>query len=156
MLSPIALNSNYLSVSFMNVLPENGTAAMEECAKLKQQIVWLNIDYQNIDTLAWQQISLLTNLRKLSVKNSNLDDDKMNYFETLDSLVSLNLVGTKVSLPGLVKIKTLQNLESIYIYQTNVDETGFSQLKMLFPLATIDFGYYEVPILQSDTTIFKL
>jgi uncharacterized membrane protein len=156
MLSPIALNSNYLSVSFMNVLPENGTAAMEECAKLKQQIVWLNIDYQNIDTLAWQQISLLTNLRKLSVKNSNLDDDKMNYFETLDSLVSLNLVGTKVSLPGLLKIKTLQNLESIYIYQTNVDEAGFSQLKMLFPLATIDFGYYEVPILQSDTTIFKL
>ena len=41
LISPIASNSNYLSVSFMNVLPEKLTAVIEECTKLKQQIVWL-------------------------------------------------------------------------------------------------------------------
>jgi uncharacterized membrane protein len=155
LLSPIALNSNYLSVSFMNVLPENRTQAMEECVKLKQQIIWLNLDYQNLDTETWQQISFLTNLRKLSAKNSNLDDNKMNYFETLDSLVSLNLVGTKVSSSGFEKIQNLQNLESIFLYQTNIDEVGLQQLNQSFPLATIDFGNYIVRVLESDTTVFN-
>ncbi len=68
LVSPIALNSNYLSVSFMNVVPENGTQAMEECVKLKQQIIWLNLDYQILDTLAWKQISLLNNLKKTQCK----------------------------------------------------------------------------------------
>lgn len=155
LISPIALNSNYLSVSFMNVLPENETQVMEECIKLKQQIIWLNIDYQNLDTLAWQQISLLTNLRKISAKNSNLDDNKMTYFETLDSLVSLNLVGTNVSLSGIEKIKNFQNIESIYLYQTKIDEAGFKQINQFFPKASLDSGNYFVPILESDTTIFK-
>jgi uncharacterized membrane protein len=155
LLSPIALNSNYLSVSFMNVLPENRTQAMEECVKLKQQIIWLNLDYQNLDTETWQQISFLTNLRKLSAKNSNLDDNKMNYFETLDSLVSLNLVGTKVSSSGFEKIQNLQNIESIFLYQTNIDEVGLQQLNQSFPLATIDFGNYIVRVLESDTTVFN-
>jgi hypothetical protein len=156
LISPIALNSSYLSVSFMNVLPENGVLATEECVKLKQQIIWLNLDYQNMDSLAWQQISLLSNLRKLSAKNSNLDDDKFIYLQTLDSLVSLNLVGTKVSSSGLEKIKNLQNIESIYLYQTNIKEAGFRQISQLFPNATLDSGNYIVPILESDTTIFKL
>ena len=155
LISPIALNSNYLSVSFMNVLPENLKQALEECIKLKQQIIWLNLDYQTLDILEWQQISFLTNLRKLSAKNSNLDDDKMVCFETLDSLVFMNLVGTNVSLSGFEKIKNLQNLESIYLYQTKIDKAGFKQINQFFPEATIDSGNYVVPMTVSDTTIFK-
>jgi len=154
--SPIASNSNYLSVSFMNVLPENLSQVLEECVRLKQQIIWLNLDYQNLDSAAWQQISLLSNLRKLSAKNSNLDDDKIIYLQTLDSLVSLNLVGTNVSSSGFGKIQNLQNLESIYLYQTKIDEAGFKQIKQLFPKAKLDSGNYFVPILESDTTVFKL
>ncbi len=155
LISPIALNSNYLSVSFMNVIPENRTQAMEECVKLKQQIIGLNLDYQTLDTLTWQQIILLTNLRKISAKNSNLDDNKIAYFHTLDSLVSLNVVGTNVSSSGFEKIKNLQNLESIYLYQTNIDEAGFKQISQSFPNAILDSGNYIVPVLQSDTTIFR-
>lgn len=155
LISPIALNSNYLSLSYMNVLPENMTQILEECIRLKQQIIWLNLDYQNLDSLAWQQISLLTNLRKLSAKNSNLDDDKIIYLQTLNSLVSLNLVGTNVSFSGLEKIKNLQDMESIYLYQTNIKEAGFKQISQLFPNTTLDSGNYIVPVLESDTTVFK-
>jgi hypothetical protein len=155
MFSPIDLNSNYLSVSFMNVLPEDLTTAMEECVKLKQQIIGLNLDYQNLDTLAWRALSFLSNLRKLSVKNSNLIDDKMVYIQPLDSLVYLNLVGTNVTTSGFRKIENLQNLKSVYLYQTNIDKAGFKIINQLFPNATIDSGNYVVPILESDTTIFK-
>ncbi len=156
LISPIALNSNYLSVSFMNVLPENGMQVMEECIKLKQQIIWLNLDYQNLDTLVWQQIGDLNNLRKLSAKNSNFDDNKIAYLQTLDSLISLNLVGTNVSSSGFEKIKNLQKLESIYLYQTKIDEAGFKQINQFFPNAKLDSGNYIVPIFASDTTVFKL
>jgi uncharacterized membrane protein len=155
LISPIALNSNYLSVSFMNVLQENGIQAMEECIKLKQQIIWLNVDYQNLDSLAWQKIGLLSNLRKLSAKNSNLDDNKITYFETLDSLVSLNLVGINVSSTGFEKIKNLQNIETIYLYQAKTDAAGFKKINQFFPNAVLDSGNYVVPILKSDTTVFK-
>ncbi len=156
LISPIALNSNYLSVSFMNILPENGMQVMEECIKLKQQIIWLNLDYQNLDTLAWRQIGDLSMLRKLSAKNSNFDDNKMAYLQTMDSLISLNLVGTNVSSSGFEKIKNLQNLESIYLYQTKIDEAGFKQINQFFPKAELDSGNYFVPVLESDTTVFKL
>ena len=156
LISPIALNSNYLSVSFMNVLPENGLQVIEECIKLKQQIIWLNLDYQNLDTIVWQQIGDLNNLRKLSTKNSNFDDNKMAYLHMLDSLISLNLVGTNVSLSGIEKIKNLQKLESIYLYQTKIDEAGFKQINQFFPKAKLDSGNYNVPIFASDTTVFKL
>lgn len=84
MCSPVALNSNYLTVSFMNVLPEDLTPAMEECTRLKQQVIWLNLDYQNPEPSAWKQLSLLTNLRKLSAKNSNLNDQTIENLQPLD------------------------------------------------------------------------
>ncbi len=153
--SPVAMNSNYLSVSFMNVLPEDLTPAVEECIKLNQQIVWLNLDYQNPDLQVWKQLGALTNMRKLSAKNSNLNDEIIAFLQPLDSLVYLNLVGNEVSSSGFEKIKSLQNLESVYLYQTNIDPTGFKQIEQIFPNATIDSGNYIVPILASDTTVFK-
>jgi len=153
--SPVTINSNYLSVSFMNVLPEDLTPAVEECKKLNQQIVWLNLDFQNPDLQVWKQLGTLTNLRKISAKNSNLDDEIIAFLQPLDSLVYLNLVGTSVTSSGFEKIKGLQNLESVYLYQTNIDPTGFKQIEQIFPNANIDSGNYVVPILASDTTVLK-
>ena len=155
LVSPIAENSNYLSASFMNVLQENVTETVQEIIKLNPQLIWLNLDYQQLDSLAWQKIGAFTNLRKLSVKNSNLDDEKLVYLKTLNSLVSLNLVGTNVTEAGLENILNLPNLESVYLYQTGIDANGFKSLKTKFPSLKIDTGNYSVPILESDTTVFK-
>lgn len=156
LVSPIAANLNYLSVSFLNVLKENGATAIEEIIKLNQQLIWLNLDYQNLDSMAWRKVSSLTNLRKLTVKNSNMDDEKLSHLKTLNSLVSLNLVGTNVSSSGLENILSLPNLESVYLYQTRINRDGFISLKNKFPMVDIDSGNYFVPILESDTTVFKL
>ena len=153
---PIESNSNYLSVSFMNTLKENSSEAMEELVKIKSQLIWLNLDYQNPDDDAWQHISRLTNLRKLSVKNTNLDDENLTYFQPLKELVYLNLVGTKVTVSGLEKINKLQKLESLYLYQTGIDRSEFESIQLIFPNTRIDSGNYFVPILESDTTVLTL
>ena len=153
---PIESNSNYLSVSFMNTLKENSSEAMEELVKIKSQLIWLNLDYQNPDDDAWQHISRLTNLRKLSVKNTNLDDENLTYFQPLKELVYLNLVGTKVTVSGLKKINKLQKLESLYLFQTGIDRSEFESIQLIFPNTRIDSGNYFVPILESDTTVLTL
>ena len=153
---PIESNSNYLSVSFMNTLKENSSEAMEELVKIKSQLIWLNLDYQNPDDDAWQHISRLTNLRKLSVKNTNLDDENLTYFQPLKELVYLNLVGTKLTASGLKKINELQKLESLYLFQTGIDRSEFESIQQIFPNTRIDSGNYFVPILESDTTVLTL
>lgn len=153
--SPIASNSNYLSVSFMNVMPDDIIPALEECSKISQQIVWLNLDYQSPEPTAWNQLSLLTGLRKLSAKNSNINDKMMAHIQAMDSLVYLNLVGTNVTASGFENIKNLKNLESIYLYQTNISSAGYNQIRKLFPQTQIDSGNYMVPTLASDTTVLK-
>ena len=140
----------------MNTLLENSSEAMEELIKIKSQLIWLNLDYQNLDEGSWKKLDQLTGLRKLSVKNTNLDDENLTYFQALKELVYLNLVETKVSSSGLKKIKDLQKLESLYLYQTGIDKTEFESLKHLFPNTRIDSGNYFVPILESDTTVLTL
>lgn len=156
LVAPIAENSNYLSVSFMNVLRENSSEAVEEMIKLNQQLLMLNLDYQDLDSMAWQKAGTLINLRKLTVKNSNLDDQKLDHLKTLSSLVSLNVVGTNVTSSGLKNIMSLPNLESVYTYQTGIGRDEFMSLKNQFPTVKIDSGNYSVPTLESDTTVFTL
>ena len=155
LISPVAANSNYLSVSFMNVLPKNGTIAMEELTKLNRQVIKLNLDYQNLEDAAWEKAGFLTNLRKLSLKNSNVDDARLAHLNNLNSLVSLNLTGTNVTAAGLESIMRLPDLESIYLYQTRVGGEDFKSLANKFPSVKIDSGNYFVPVLESDTTVFK-
>ncbi len=152
----VGKNSNYLSASFINTLPENSSEAMENLNKVKSQLIWLNLDYQDPDDDAWEKIGELAALRKLSVKNTNLSDENLASFQPLKELIYLNLVGTNVTVSGLDKIANLQKLESLYLYQTGMDRTTFESIQNLFPNAIIDTGNYFVPILESDTTVLTL
>jgi len=153
---PLGENSNYLSVNFVNLLPENHEEILNHLVTINPQLVWLNLDYQNLEEDSWEKIGLLTNLRKLTVRNTNLDDGKLIHFNSLDKLVYLNLVGTNVTAVGLQKIENILSLESLYLYQTNIDKTEFEKLQKIFPNTRIDSGNYFVPILESDTTILTL
>ena len=153
---PLGENSNYLSVNFVNLLPENHEEVLKHLVTINPQLVWLNLDYQNLEEDSWEKIGLLTNLRKLTVRNTNLDDGKLIHFNALDKLVYLNLVGTNVTAVGLQKIENILSLESLYLYQTNIDKTEFEKLQKIFPNTRIDSGNYFVPILESDTTILTL
>ncbi len=152
--TPIGSNSNYLSANFVNVLPEDLDDAIHDLVTIKDQVVWLFLDYQQPDTAAWRMLGKLVNLRKLSVKNSNLNDVTILHLRALQHLGTLNLVGTDVSSIGLKSISDLNELKSIYLYQTEVPTSDFESVRAMFPGAHIDTGNYIVPILESDTTEF--
>jgi mono/diheme cytochrome c family protein len=153
---PIARNSNYLTASFVNVLKGDLSPAISALPAIKEQLLALNLDDQEADKASWKVIGELHNLRKLQAKNTNVDDAHMVNLQSLENLVSLNLVGTQVTMAGLNALGSLGKLRNIYLYQTGVTASDFSSIQKLFPLATIDTGNYQVPILESDTTVFTL
>lgn len=153
---PLAANTNFLSVTFVNVLPGDGSEIVEKLIGISDQLVWLNLDYQHLDVGGWQKISQLTNLRKLSVRNTNLDDMALQKLSTLDKLVHLNLVGTGITAAGMQNLENLQNLQDLYLFQTDLGEDEIDSIQLAFPNIRIDGGKYLVPTLRSDTTVLRL
>ena len=153
---PIGKNSNSLSVNFVNVLKENVQEVMDKLIGVSPQIVWLDMSYLQLEDDLWKKLGQLTNLRKLSLRYSSINDLQLAEINSLDKLVILNLVGTKITVAGIQNIKNLKNLEALYLYQTNIEKEQWDQIKITFPKAKIDFGDYIVPILESDTTVFTL
>lgn len=151
--TPLDQNTNYLSVSFINVLPENADKAAAEIIKLKSQLIWLNLDFQKLTSESWRSIGFLSNLRKLSVRDANLDNELIAELSGLSQLVNLNLVGTEVGFLGLESMGKMSFVEALSLYETSVMPSDFTRIKELFPSAQIDTGNYFVPILASDTTV---
>lgn len=150
---PIADGSNYLSVSFINVVPEKSEAAMSALVLIKDQLVWLNLDYQDLSRESWNIIGELKMLRKLSLKNSNISDEFLPSLNSLSQLRQLNLVSSEVSAAGINDMRALDNLRKLYIYDTHVSASDMKSINSNFPNLEIDLGQYQVPILRSDTTV---
>ncbi len=153
---PVARDVNYLTVNFVNVLNHKISDAISELSQIEMQLISLNIDDQQLSQASWEVVGTLSTLRKLQAKNTNLDDAHMVNLQSLENLVSLNLVGTPITLSGLKHLEGLENLRNVYLYQTGVIASDFGSLQNLFPQAVIDTGNYQVPILESDTTVFTL
>ena len=155
-INPIAKDSPYLSANFINVLDENYNEAISGLSIIKEQLVFLYVDDRQITNGLWGTIGHLTQLRKLSMRNNILNSENLAHLSELKNLVSLNLVGTKVSMQDLKSITGLTNLKYLYLYQTGLSSEDFTQISKLFPQTSIDTGNYQVPILASDTTVLRL
>lgn len=154
-IEPIGSNSNYLAANFVNMLPGNVDNAVLQLEKVKDQLIWLNLDYQQLNLESWEFIGNLKNLRKISVKNTNLNDASIKGIGQLQNLVVLNLVSTQVTMDGLKSLNQLEKLRSLFLYQTPVENNDYHLIQTLFPGVVIDTGNYVVPTLDSDTTVFK-
>lgn len=153
---PIAMDVNYLTVNFVNVLNHELSGAISELPNIEKQLISLNIDDQQLSEASWEVVGRLSSLRKLQARNTNLDDAQIQNLQSLKNLVTINLVGTAITLSGLKHLEGLENLRNIYLYQTGVGGSDFGSVQKLFPRAAIDTGNYQVPILKSDTTVFTL
>ncbi|MDZ7605421.1 MAG: c-type cytochrome domain-containing protein [Cyclobacteriaceae bacterium] len=149
---PVADNSNYLTASLVNTLPENMVEILTELIKTNAQLIWLSMDFQNLDESDWESLGQLTALRKLSLRETNFSDMQMSHLKSLPQLVYLNLSGTHVS--DLSALENLPKLHTIYLYQTNANHATIQQLKTKLSQVDIDTGNYIVPVLASDTTEF--
>ena len=147
---PVAQNSNYLSVNFINT-PGMGTKEMELLLPIQKQLVWLKAGFTPIGDSAVSIIAQCSQLTFLQLNNTRITDRALKNIARLKQLQSLNLVGTGVTLSGIAALKPLTKLKSLYLYQTAITKEHTAQLKAMFPRVAIDLGGYMVPKLPTDT-----
>jgi uncharacterized membrane protein/mono/diheme cytochrome c family protein len=151
---PVAQNSNYLMANFITARPLIN-ADMQLLLPLKKQLVWLKLGSTSIGDSALATIGQCSNLVRLQLEHTSVTDAGLAGLRPLKELKYLNLVGTKITAKGLQQLKDLQKLQGLYLYQTQVDKSEWANLQKIFPKTHIDSGGYQVPTLESDTTVLK-
>ena len=150
----VAANSNYLTANFFNVIKTNDT--IDNLLKtVSANIVWLKMPGMNFTSSLANSISFCDSLTKLSIEHSSITDIQLNNFQKLIRLHYLNLVGTKITLKGLIQLKGLHNINELYIGQTSITNKDSLIIQKTFPKAKINFGNYHTENLPSDTVILK-
>jgi len=151
---PISVNSNYLTANFVNVQsPDKQTENL--LLSLKKQLIWLKMPGIQLSETSWQKLAECNGLTRLSIEHSNISDGALGYLKSLNHLQYLNLVGTKITLKGLLQLKSLQELTSIYLGQIHLPKNEWIKLQNAFPKAIIDSGGYQVSNLATDTQLLK-
>ena len=148
---PVAKEINYLTANFVNLTsldPNDLTALLA----LKEQLVWLKMPKMQLAAADWKRLSALTNLRKLDLSYSNINQEAITSLTSMKALVYLNLVGTKINSSSLLALKDLTELRELYLSGTKITTADFEALKKTLTKTTIDTGGYQVATLASDTT----
>lgn len=148
---PVAQNSNYLQVSFINT-DSVSNKDIEALIGLKEQLLWLKLSSQAINDSAGPAIAQLTNLVRLQLDNTGWNDKGMESLKGLTKLQFLNLVRTNVTEKGVMQLTGIKSLRAVYLYKSKVDPASFSLLQKSFPTTRVDSGGYKVPTLETDTT----
>jgi uncharacterized membrane protein/mono/diheme cytochrome c family protein len=151
---PVAVNSNYLTISFVTA-PKATDATIQLLLPLKQQLVWLKLSDTKITDAAMAVIRQCEHLTRLELANTAISDRGLASLSHLQQLQSLNLVGTKITAAGLLQLKDLQQLHSIFFYQTAIKNSDWKILQKTFPKTTLDSGGYNVPLFETDTMLVK-
>jgi len=151
---PVALNSNYLMVSFVTMAAASDKE-VQLLLPLKKQLVWLKVNDTKITDAAMPVISQCSNLTRLELGNTGVTDKGLVNLASLQQLQSINLGGTKVTAAGVLHLKDLKQLQSVYFYRTGVNSQDWASLKKAFPTARLDSGGYQVPLFETDTMLVK-
>lgn len=90
------------------------------------------------DPQQYQDLTQLTQLRKLWLVGSNLKDASMETIGKLDNLNDLNLSQTQVSDTGLTHLRTLKQLRNLSIAYTSATDDSLRQLEELPELESLN------------------
>ncbi len=151
---PVAANSNYLQANFVSIKKVDDKA-IALLAPIKKQLVWLKLSAADLSIASFKVISNCTNLTRLNIANSNINDTGLATLTTLQELQYLNLAGTRVTAKGIATLSSLPHLINIYLAQTRIDKKDWGLLQKKFPNATLDSGGYQVASLAIDTVLVK-
>jgi uncharacterized membrane protein len=148
--TPVGLNSNYLSVNISGNKKINSTN-IGLLLPLKRQLVWLKAaDLKSLTNIG-KTLGQLENLRILHLNGSSISDTDFASLKNLSHLQLLNVTSTNISEKGVLELKQLSALQKIFLFQTQVNKSNWNSLKTAFPKATLDSGGYIVPTFESDT-----
>ncbi|WP_109694880.1 c-type cytochrome domain-containing protein [Chitinophaga deserti] len=151
---PVAADNGYVMVSAVNA-PAFGNADAKLLEPLAKQLVWLNLGSTATGDSALKIIASLPSLTRLQLEYTGVTDEGMQMLSSAKQLKYLNLTGTKITDKGLQYLQKQAALRELFIYGTGVTAAGVQQLRTALPDLRVDTGGYRLPVLATDTMVFK-
>lgn len=151
---PVAADNGYVMVSAVNA-ERFGNADAKLLEPLGKQIVWLNLAGTATGDSALQTIAALPVLTRLQLDETAVTDQGLQFLSAAKQLKYLNLNGTKITDKGLEHLQKQSSLRELYLYGTGVSAAGIEKLRKALPDLIVDTGGYRMPVLASDTMVWK-
>lgn len=148
---PVAQNSHYLSVNFVNA-STSGDSIMILLKSIDRQVVWLKTGSYPVDSEELKSIGKLKRLTRLQISNLIKSGNELAHLSGLKNLQFLNLAGADLTDENVNALKNITSLQHLYLFQCGISPTEYAALSKSLPGARIDTGAYVVPTLASDTT----
>jgi uncharacterized membrane protein len=148
---PISKDNPLLSINFIN--NANIYAAKPHIQKLSKNIIWIKLADSTVTDTSLTVLAGMENLTKLYLDRTKITDEGIKTLINLKNLMFLNVVGTGVTKEGITRLAALPKLKKLFVYQTAITPNDAVFLKTVLPHVEIDFGNYQVPTLNSDTTL---
>lgn len=152
--SPVGKGQPFLSLNFVNT-PAITPAIRQALEPLRENVVWLKLSGTQLSDDDLVFFAGCSNLTKLHLDRTGVDDASLKHLRSLEHLFYLNLVGTKVTARGVESLARLPRLKKIFLYQTGVTQGDSAALQTKLPLVQIDLGGYQVSVLPTDTTFLS-
>ncbi|AWO01138.1 hypothetical protein DLD77_05255 [Chitinophaga alhagiae] len=151
---PVAAQSGYVMINAINAAAF-GNREAELLLPLKSHIAWLKLSNTQVGDSALAAIAELPHLTRLHLENTAVTDAGLPALAASKSLMYLNLVGTKVTGKGLQALHQNKALREVYLYKSAVTPAEVTTLKQRMPRVKIDTGGYHMPVLATDTLVFR-
>ena len=112
----LAPNSN------VNGTPKSMSEKLEKLLSIKENILWLSLEDNQIGDEHIALIAQFPNVQKLKLNDNPLSDDAVTPLIKLENLTSVNLLGTKITSKSIPAFSEMKRLKYAYVWKTNIQK----------------------------------
>lgn len=163
MVSPVAMESPALAVSFFS-RPAYNSKALQELSSIKKQIVSLRLSRMPVKDEDLKFISELKELQKLDLNFTDISGTGLKELVGLKKLRTLSLSGTRVTLKQVQALVSKKGLSELSVWNTSLSEKDIQQLKKINTSVHIITGFKDdgknpvqlsKPLLKNNSRVFR-
>ena len=149
---PLFQGSSLLQVSFARAAVPPADEALVPLEAAAPQIVALDLSGCQASSAGYVRLASLTNLRRLHLERSTIDDAALAHLAGLHRLEYLNLYESKVTDAGLSALRPLGRLQKLYLWKTPVTYGAAMSLQSAIPGLIVDLGADHPEVVRARLT----
>ncbi len=102
---------------------------LQKLSKIKDHILWLYIENNQLNDSHMKLINQFQNLQKLVISKNHITDTGVLEIKNLSNLNSINLYKTSITKKSLEHFSKMENLKKVYAWQTKILEKDLEPFK---------------------------
>ena len=130
-----SVSNNYLEAKFLGTVLKS--KHLNALSKVKTQLIKLDLSNSNLNDNLIYDLKSFENLKYLKINNTSITDNGL--VSVSPSVESLNLNNTDISFEGLKQLLQNNELKNVYLWNTNINNDNQQKLSDLYT-TNLNFG----------------